>query len=437
VVRLLLARQHGDPPAVVEQAQRLQALAEAPDATQPGLGEELRALALVSLGMTEFWAARPAEARRHLEQGVALARRIGRPHLEFSGLAYQAVSEIPRSFTRAAERSRQAIELARRHGWTDEIAAGFAYAALAAGLTWQLRLEEAEASLQRAERTIRPESEPAAAMGVYHIRGALELARGRDVDALATFRAAERLAGHLAAPHLLVPSVRAYLLHALVRLGETERAEEILAGLGEDDRDQGEMRVAAAELRLARDDPHAAAVALAPVLDGSAPVTWPTWLVHAFMMEAIARDKLGDPAAAGSALERALDLDEPDGGLLTFLLFPAPGLLERHARQHTAHAALLAQILDLLAGNRPAPRPAGPRPPLEPLSKSEIRVLRYLPTHLTAPEIASQLSVSTSTVKTHMRNLYAKLGAHCRADVVESARALGLLAPSARSLAPA
>ena len=124
VVRLQLARQRGNLPAVAEEAQRLQALAEAPDAAQPGLGEELRALALVSLGVTEFWAARLEAAQRHLEQGVALARRIGRPYLEFSGLAYQAVSEIPRSLVRVAERSRQAIELAERHGWTDEPAAG-------------------------------------------------------------------------------------------------------------------------------------------------------------------------------------------------------------------------------------------------------------------------------------------------------------------------
>jgi len=123
--------------------------------------------------------------------------------------------------------------------------------------------------------------------------------------------------------------------------------------------------------------------------------------------------------------------------LAPFLLHPAPGLLERHARQRTAHAALLAQILDLLAENRPTPRPAGPRPPLEPLSNAEIRVLRYLPTHLTAPEIARELSVSTSTVKTHLRNLYAKLNAHGRTEAVESARAIGLLAPSARSPAPA
>ncbi len=58
-------------------------------------------------------------------------------------------------------------------------------------------------------------------------------------------------------------------------------------------------------------------------------------------------------------------------------------------------------------------------------------MLRYLPTHLTAPEIAAELSVSTSTVKTHLRNLYLKLGVHRRAEAVKRARALHLLAPSA------
>jgi LuxR family transcriptional regulator, maltose regulon positive regulatory protein len=78
------------------------------------------------------WAAQFEVAERHLEQGVALARRIGRPFLEFSGLAHQAVIETYRSFAQAAERSRQAIELARRHGWTDEPTAGTAYVVLGA-----------------------------------------------------------------------------------------------------------------------------------------------------------------------------------------------------------------------------------------------------------------------------------------------------------------
>ncbi|HEY6312831.1 MAG TPA: LuxR C-terminal-related transcriptional regulator [Streptosporangiaceae bacterium] len=428
VVQLLLARRHGNLPAVAEQAQRLQALAEAPDAAQPGLGDELRAFALVKIGDSETWTGRLEQAESHLEQGVTLARRIGRPYLEFMGLVYRAEIELNRPcFPPAAERARQAIDLAERHGWTDDPDACNAFMTLGAALAWQGRLDEAEAWVQRAERTIRAEANPAVAMGCQYVRGQLELGRGRVADALAAFRAAERLAG----PHPLARPLRAWLVHALVRLGETEDAGQVLAGLGERDRDRGEMRIAAAALRLTQDDPHAAAVALAPVLAGSAGVGWRSWLVEAFLLEAIAQDALGDQAAAGHALERALDLAEPDSALMWFLMHAAPELLERQARQRTAHAALIARILDLLGGNRPAPPPAGPRAPLEPLTKSEIRVLRYLPTHLSAPEVASELSVSTTTVKTHMRNAYAKLGAHSRAEAVESARALGLLAPAA------
>jgi LuxR family maltose regulon positive regulatory protein len=432
VVRLLLARQRGNLPAVADEARRLQAAAEAPEAAQPGLGQELRALALINLGITEAWTDRLEEADRHLEQGVALARRIGRPFLEFTGLAHQAAVKIYRSLAPAAERSVQAVELARRHGWADEPDAAIAYMMLADALAWQGRPEEAESWIQRAERTVRPEAEPAAALGVRYVRGLLELARGRDQEALAAFRAAERLATRLAAPHLLITRTRALLLHALVRLGETEHAEQILAGLGEQDRERAEIRIATAALRLAQDDPHAAAAALVPVLAGSAPVPRRTWLAHALMLEAIARDALGDPAAAERAVERALDLAEPDTVLAAFMLYPAPGLLERHAQRHATHSALTAEILDLLAGRGRAQPPAGPQPLREPLLDSEVRVLRYLPTNLTAPEIASELYVSRNTVKTHMRNLYAKLGTHSRAEAVERARALGLLALHAR-----
>jgi LuxR family maltose regulon positive regulatory protein len=432
VVGLLLARQRADLPAVVEEAQRLQAMAEAPDVAQPSLVEDLRALALISLGSTEFWAARVEEAERHLEHGVALARQIGRPYLEFTGLAYQTAAAMYTSFALATECGMQAVELARRHGWTDEPAAGMACNVLGVVLAWQGRPEEAEPWIQRAERSVRAEAEPAAALGIRYVRGLLELGRGRDAEALAAFRAAERLAGGLTAPHYLVPRTRAFLVQTLVRLGEVERAEQELAGLGEQDRDRGEIRIAAAALWLAQHDPHAATAALAPVLDGSAgrPDQW--WLAQASLLEAIARDALGDPGAAESALERALDLAEPDGVLLLFLLHPAPGLLERQARHRTTHAALIAEILSLLAGRRLAPPPAGPQPPPEALSESEIRVLRYLPTNLTTPEIAGELYVSPNTVKTHVRSLYAKLGAHRRAEAVARARGLGLLAPSAR-----
>jgi ATP/maltotriose-dependent transcriptional regulator MalT len=81
---------------------------------------------------------------------------------------------------------------------------------------------------------------------------------------------------------------------------------------------------------------------------------------------------------------------------------------------------------------RPAPPTTGSQPPLKPLSVSEIRVLRYLPTNLSTPEIANELHISRNTVRTHMSHLYVKLGTHRRTEAVERARALGLLAPLAR-----
>jgi LuxR family maltose regulon positive regulatory protein len=115
-----------------------------------------------------------------------------------------------------------------------------------------------------------------------------------------------------------------------------------------------------------------------------------------------------------------------------FLLHPTEELLERHSRHRTTHTSMVSEIRSLLAGRRPASRLrfSHAEPVTEPLSESETRVLRYLPTNLSAPEIAGELFVSVSTVKTHIQHVYGKLGVHTRAEAVERARALGLLAPA-------
>jgi LuxR family maltose regulon positive regulatory protein len=436
ILRLSIARRRGDLPAAVEEAQRLLAPAGDPDAARSGLDEDLRALALVSLGTAELSAVRAEEAERHLEQGTALARRIGRPFLEVGAMAHWAWAAVFRSHTLTAQRSRQAIELARRHGWTEEPVVAVAYTALGVIRVWQARLEEAESLLDHAERVLRTDTDPAAGLVFYQARGMLKVVRGRDHEALAAFQAADRLTGLLVTAHPRATTPRAYTVQLLVRMGETGRAEAALAKLDPGERESGEMRIALAVLRLAQHHPQAATAALAPVLAGSAPARQPSplGLVRAFLLEAIARDAFGDLAAAGRALEHALDLAEPDSLLLAFLLHPAPGLLKRHARHHTKHAALISEILNLLAGASHPPAAGEPARPREPISASETRVLRYLPTHLSAPEIAGQLSLSIHTVRTHMRHLYDKLGAHSRTEAVERARALGLLAPSSQQI---
>ena len=440
VLRLFLARRLNDFPVVAEQAQRLLAVMKTAEAAQLGLGEDLRAAAFISLGIAEIWALQFEDAERHLEQGVDLARRIGRPYLELQGLAHGAHAMLLfRPDASQAERSRQAIELAERHGWGEESLAGIACAQLGIVMLYQGRLDEAEPFLERAERTLHAEVQPAAGMSLRYARAVLELARGRYQEALAAFRGAEKLAVTLVRPHTSVTSMRSRMVQTLVRLGQTGRAEQVLAELGEDERASAEMRIAVAALRLDSDDPQAAADALAPVLDGSASEAHGVPMVTALLLEATARDGLGDQATAGRVLERALDITASSGILLPFLLDSAPALLERHRRYRTAHPALISQILDLLTGTtRSAPPPgsqvgwARSRGLDEQLTDSETRVLRYLPTHFTAPEIAAELFLSVNTVSTHTRHLYTKLGVRSRHEAVDRARALGLLAPSAR-----
>ena len=147
-----------------------------------------------------------------------------------------------RSYTLEAQRSRQAIELAGRHGWAEEPVAGIPYVALGMTMVVQGRLQEAERSLEQAERTLRAEVELAAGMRLRYARGLVDLGSGRPEAALAAFQAAERLAGLLVTEHVMASRLRSHVLQTLVRLGQTQRAEQILAEMSAQERDSGHMR---------------------------------------------------------------------------------------------------------------------------------------------------------------------------------------------------
>jgi LuxR family maltose regulon positive regulatory protein len=227
--------------------------------------------------------------------------------------------------------------------------------------------------------------------------------------------------------HSLAPIIDAQILVARVQMGDIESAERALAQLDDDALESLAMRVVRATLELARDRPEAAAAALAPVVEDASALANDVRLgIQALLLEAIARDALRDAGGATRALERSLEFAEADGFVLPFLIFPAPELLERQTRLRTTHASLVAEILNLLSGRMPPARTSASEPLADALSDSELRVLRYLPTNLQAPEIAAELFVSVNTVRTHMRHIYAKLGVHRRAEAVERARELGL-----------
>ena len=154
---------------------------------------------------------------------------------------------------------------------------------------------------------------------------------------------------------------------------------------------------------------------------------WTGRAIEALLLDAAAREQLGDRRAAEDvARARARARRARRASSCRSRSSPVRELLERHPRHRTAHATLLADD-PRHARRRANPQRRRAAPLREPLSDAELRVLRYLPSNLKAPEIAAELCVSPNTVRTHLRHIYAKLDAHSRSEAVARARELGLL----------
>jgi LuxR family maltose regulon positive regulatory protein len=245
--------------------------------------------------------------------------------------------------------------------------------------------------------------------------------------ALAEYRTAEDLQARMDGPHALARQLTGWRLATQAQLGQLSEARASLAALDDDLASSGEINNARAVLCLADGNPAAALGAAQEVLDGAAPAIGYMTVVEANLLAGLAHRALGEERAATTATENALALSEADRLVLPFSTTGALELLEAVPRHQTAHAALLADILDILRGTPVSARPESSRVEIEQLSPSELRVLRYLPTNLSRPEIASALSVSVNTVNTHIRSIYAKLQAQGRSSAVQRAREMRLL----------
>jgi LuxR family maltose regulon positive regulatory protein len=422
---LLSARLRGHFDGVFEQVGALPPPPDGQSNADVALGRDLRAVALLNLGVTEAWSLRLVDSERYLRDGAALARDIGRPYLEVACLAHLGFAATVHSFAQARRRCEEAIALAARHGWDAEPVIAPAQATLAGILIGTGEFDHGEQWLDRARRATRAGGEPGLQLLIHLISAILPAARGQYREALAEFVAARQVQALMVGEHALNSRVTAWTIATQARLGNLEQARAALATLNDRLATTGEVRNAAAVICLAEQDPAGARRELQAVLDGSASANPYLTLVEAHLLDALACRDLGDEPAARAAVERALHLGEPDRLILPFVMTGAWQLLTALPPQETSHAALVADILDSVRGRDPG-HAAAPEP-IEALSPSELRVLRYLPTNLTRPEIAGQLSVSLNTVNTHIRRIYTKLGATDRSSAVQRGRELRLL----------
>jgi LuxR family maltose regulon positive regulatory protein len=435
-LQLSLARRRGHLAGVIEQVRFLASPVARPSGEDIALGSDLRAVALMNLGTAETWSLGLPDAERHLREGAALAREIGRPYLEVGCLAQLAFAYIfhdaarPKAdaFATTQRYCHEAIALAERYGWGAEPVIAPALMTLAGTMVLLGHFAEGERWLQRTERALRTDTGPDIRLLLHQTAGMLQAGRGRLHEALEEFGAAEHLASQLEGSQALASQMTGWLLATQARLGMTGEAHAALAALDDERASSGEIRNARAAICLADGDPAGALGALHDVVDGTAPVLGYITVLEAHLLAGLAYRQLGDQRAANQAAERALALAEADRLVLPFAMTGSAELLEALPRHQTAHGALLADILDVLHGSSPAAEKQPALALTEELSPGELRVLRYLPTNLSRPEIAGELSVSLNTVSTHLRSIYAKLQVGDRSSAVQRARELRLLA---------
>jgi LuxR family maltose regulon positive regulatory protein len=428
-LKVSLARRRGHLTGVLEQVKFLGSPLNVSSDEDIALGSDLRAVALLNLGTAEAWSPGGlGDAERHLQEGAALAREIGRPYVEVSCLAQLGFASKIRPFATTQQRCREAITFAERHGWAAEGVIAPALITLTGTLIWTGEFDEGERWFQRALQARQADSGPDIGLLLHHTAGMLHACRGRHHEALEEFSAADRLQAQLAGSHALAGQVTGWRLAAQARLGRTGEARAALAALDDGRAGSGEIRNARAVICLAEGDAAAALRAVRDVLDGTAPVIGYVAIVEAQLLAGLAHRKLGDQRAANRAAERALSLAQADRLVLPFAMTGARDLLEALPAHHTGHAVLRADILDALDGAPPPARHPYPAPAGGELSPGELRVLRYLPSNLSRQQIAGELSVSLNTVNTHLRSIYAKLQVRDRSAAVLRARELRLLA---------
>ncbi|MFY9864790.1 MAG: LuxR C-terminal-related transcriptional regulator, partial [Trebonia sp.] len=318
--------------------------------------------------------------------------------------------------------------LAEQHGWGTEPVIAPALVTLTSTLVWTGEFAEAERWLQRTMQAVQADTGPDIRLLLHITTGILRVCTGRRRQALDEFRAAERLQSRLEGPHALASQVTGWLVATEACLGMTGEARATLQAIDDERAGSGEIGNARAVICLADGDPAAALAAVRDVLDGTAPVIGYVTMVEARLIAGLAHRELGDRRAANQATERALALAEADRLVLPFAMTGSRELLEALPGHETAHAALLADILDVLRGRSLAASDQPGAAQGEELSQGELKVLRYLPMNLSRPEIAAELSVSVNTVSTHIRSIYAKLQVGDRSAAVQRARQLRLLA---------
>lgn len=395
-----------------------------------------------------------ASAERLLEQDLAISERAGdRLGLSASVRRLGSLAFLRGELRRAKIYYQRALELSRDSAGRLWPVAGRIVIHLAELALERDELEAAEVHLSQASDLLE-NFVPGWNSESYVLLARLEHARGREQDAWAAMQAALERARTTETSmddvYLEIQAARLAIWQGDLVAAERWASQWTSASGTRTEPAAGDIermiqsrlfreigRTTLARYHLARGEPAQAIAILDPPL--ADPQDQPMWgnRVELLALRALAHQAMGDSARAQLDLEQALELAKPEGFVRTFVEEgdPMKRLLAVAARQGRAkeYASYLLGCLE--AGAQPPPAELEPSPGrasrsaslVEPLTERESEVLRFLQTSLTIPEIASEMGIAPSTVRTFVKNVYGKLGVHRRLDALERARELGLL----------
>jgi LuxR family maltose regulon positive regulatory protein len=315
---------------------------------------------------------------------------------------------------------RAALQLSDEGGTRQHYSVGEALRVVAAVHLERLELDQAEPMLEQALRTVERER-PAIELLCLVDQVWLLVERRRMDDAFETMARAESLAEQLDPSAALLSRVTTAAAHLHLLVGGTDRAAALVRLTPTGTRRQ----LAEARLAIAQQRPDDADV----LLDGVETHDWPRYELEVALLRAQAALALGRSAKDVEAvIEPALTIADEHRFVRSLLVDGGPlddalqGMLRRAPTG--SHRDELAQRL---RARIPLPRTIDDAAtPFSPSSR-ELEILRYLATSLSNREIAAELYISLNTMKTHVRNLYRRLGVSSRSQAVAAGRARGLL----------
>lgn len=284
----------------------------------------------------------------------------------------------------------------------------------------QMRAANAEETLRAATEIIESGTEPAIARG---LRGMIALL-GADA-AIDTHAAANGLFENLTPrddmplPVHWYAMMSGFAVRAFDRLGEHSLRDRYIVEIDRLIGSRGEVAVLRALAFLHDQDHVRARQALGPALDGSSPCLLPASMVDAWLVAACLDVQEGRPEQAQVSLAFALALAEPEEHIRRFAdAGPVVARLLAARATPASRGRFADSVRDRLAA-------AGMLVDEE-LARRERIVLAALSRHATLRQIAEQEFISPNTVKTHVRNIYRKLGVSDRDGVTAAAHALGI-----------